>query len=90
MISDRYIDEMIADGETKPAEINDESIQKITDTLALKIDNKIESAIKKIDEKLQQVQNIGQQPQNDDPETNENNAPESNENNNESEDNKNE
>lgn len=51
MISDRYIDDIINDGQ----QIDDKKsadLDKIAETLALKIDNKLDAAIKKLDEKL--------------------------------------
>ena len=44
MISDRYIDDIINDGQP-PKDDKSDDVNKIVETLALKIDNKIDAAI---------------------------------------------
>ena len=53
MISDRYIDDIINDGQ-KVDDKKSGDLDKIAETLALKIDNKIDAALKKFEEKFSQ------------------------------------
>lgn len=56
LISDRYIDDIINDGqEPTPAPGTNPDIKQLSDALALKIDNKLDSALKQIDEILSKI-----------------------------------